>query len=148
MNRRSSGGFAFHRRGGEPEHQVAYQVPVDHVVDPLVAVGEQAVVAGAHAAFLAGAGLVAAGVRAGFRVEVHDLQCGAGRLGQCLGVIDQAPERPGAAFRALYEQGPPPPVLVGEFVAGQLAVFELEGGLDAAFQGDGGRDGCLGADRG
>ena len=87
------GGRVAHRGGGEPEHQVADEMPVDHLVHALVAVGEQAVVAGPDAAFPAGAGFVGAEVSAAVRVEVHDLQCRPGRLGQRAGVIDQAAER-------------------------------------------------------
>ena len=83
------------------QHQVADQVPVDHAVVALVAVAQQAVVAGRLAAFLAGAGLAAAAVLAGVRVEVADLQRGAGRPGQRVGVVDQAAEHAGAALGGL-----------------------------------------------
>ena len=67
-------------------------MPVDHVVDALVAVGEQAVVAGPDAALPACAGLVGAEVGAGVRVEVHDLQRRPGRPRQRARVIDEAPQ--------------------------------------------------------
>jgi len=64
---------------------------------------------------------------------VHDLQRRTGCFGQRAGVVDQAAERAGAAFGALDEQCPAA-LRVGQSLAGQLAVFQLERGLDAAFQ--------------
>ena len=115
------------------------------LVQGLVAVGQQAVVARAHAALPVGQGGVV--LLAGVRVEVHDLQGGAGGLAQRPRVVDEAAEHAGAALGALDEQRPAPAVLVGQALAGQLAVLELEGGLDAALQRDRGGDRGLQAHR-
>src|ERR1017187_7165065 len=105
-------------------------MPVDHLVHTLVTVREQAVIAGPDAAFPAGAGFVGAEVSAAVRVEVHDLQRRPGCFWQRARVVDQAAEGARTAFRALNEQGPAPPFRVWQLIAGQLAVFELERGLD------------------
>ena len=122
-------------------------MPVDHVVHALVAVGQQAVVARPDAAFPRRRGLVGAQVGAAVRVEVHDLQRRPGGLRQRARVIDEAPQRAGAALGALHEQRPAPVVGVGQSFAGQLAVFQLECGLDASLQGDRRGDRRLQADR-
>src|ERR1035438_5365832 len=122
-------------------------MPVDYLVHPLVAVRQQAVVAGPDAAFPAGAGFVGAEVSAAVRVEMHDLQRRPGCFRQRRRVVAQATEAPRAASRALNEQRPAPPLRVGQLIAGQLAVFELECCLYTSFQGNRGSDRGLLTDR-
>ena len=84
---------------------------------------------------------------AGHQIEVHDRERGQGRLAQGERVIDQAPEHAGSPFGALHEQRPAAAVRVGQALARQFAVFQLERRLDPPFQGDGGGDSRLQADR-
>src|SRR5712692_8436986 len=101
-------------------------MPVDHLVEALVSVGQQAVVARAHAPFPPSGWFVDTQVGTSLRVEMHDLQGCPGRPWQRSRVIDQAASRAGPPFRALYDQGAPPPVRIRQTLAGQLAVFQLE----------------------
>src|SRR6266567_7243380 len=55
-------------------------------------------------------------------------------------VVDQAAQYPGAALGRLDEQRATPLIVIGQLLAGQLAVFQLERRLDAALQGDRERD--------
>jgi len=114
--------------GGEPEHQAADQVPVDHLVRALVGVGQQAVVTRPDAGFLVAARVGGAAVFTGRGVEVHDLQGGAGGLREGGWVVDKAAQRPGAAFGALHEQRPASAFRVGQ----QVAVSSLSSSWKAA----------------
>ena len=113
---------------------------VDRRVFELVAVGEQAVVAGAFA--VVGSPVTAAEVLAGVGVEVGDLQRGAGgdRDGVRFGL--QAAQDAGATLGGLGEQHAPAVLVIGQGLAGQLGIIQLERRLDAALQGvaQGGRD--------
>ena len=114
------------------EQQVPGAVPVDQLVDQLVAVAEQAVVAG----LAAGVPWVSAAVvGAGVRIEVGDPERLPGRPGERVLLGLQAAQHAGPALGGLGEQHPVPrAVFGGQQLAVQLGVLQLEHRLDAAFQ--------------